>query len=99
MKTKRYKLLLIALFIVGCDNKYDCKYSQYDCTEEENISTEEGIIYMETIFTCDDDCLVFPPKTSIKAKDKQEANSECMARLQTERCNLLCTCTEKTIFN
>ena len=86
------KLLLIVLLIVGCDNKYDCKYSQYDCTEEGNI-------YTETIFTCDDDCLVFPPKTSIKAKDKQEANSECMARLQTERCNLLCTCTEETIFN
>ena len=87
----RKKLLLIILLIVGCDNKYDCKYSQYDCTEEG--------INMETIFTCDDDCLVFPPKTSIKAKDVQEANSECMARLQTERCNLLCTCIEKTIFN
>ena len=79
--------LTILLLIVGCDNKYECKLSQYDCTDEGNI------------FTCDDDCLVFPPKVSIKAKDVQEANSECMARLQTERCNLLCTCTEKTIFN
>ena len=81
------KLLLLVLLIVGCDNKYECKLSQYDCTDEENI------------FTCDDDCRLTFSKVSIKAKDVQEANSECIARLQTERCNLLCTCTEETIFN